>query len=222
MILSDDEDFDSPGGEKLIQIMKDGMLTPELQVLYGLSLISEDKLTFLATKMLNAMADFESDTFKDFELLSKDTSDISLRLFRRTMAEPMNKLDAFAFSSDVLKKSDKEEEWADELLPTFETYLEELKRENALGLLTGNTASETMFKSVKRKNYLKVMFSTFRMKLFKAKKMATSEEGKKIGFDLCMSILDNIFRYQDALWSMKSDGNPLPDSVEVRTIHSYL
>jgi len=216
--FSDDEDFDSPDGEKIIQLMKNGMLTSELQVLYGLCLLSEDKFTFLATKMVNAMKDLENSNDEDFELSSHGISDdISLRLFRRAMAEPMNKLDAFAFTSDVLKKTGKEEEWAERLLPIFQDYMEELEQENAFHILSESAAAQTICMSMKRNSYLKVMFSTLRMKLSKTKKMAASQEAseKSSAYDLSMLVVDDIYRFQDAVWSMQSDGNPVPDSIEV-------
>lgn len=220
-MLSDDEDFNSLEGEKLIQKMKNGMLTPDLQVLYGLSLISDDRMPFLAAKLLEAMTDLDSGDSDSLELLPSDESDALLKIFRKTMTDPMSKLDAFAFSTDVLRKSKKEENWADLLLPTFELYIEELENEDAFNLLKQTSAQGSLSQSVKKKNYLKIMLSTFRMKLGKALRSTTNKEGTRLGFDLCMDILDKISLYQEALWGMKPDGNPLPTSVEVSSKKSF-
>ena len=60
--------------------------------------------------------------------------DTSLILFRRAMTSSMNKLEAFAFTSDVIKQLDVEKEWSDRILPLFQDYFEELDARKALDI----------------------------------------------------------------------------------------
>lgn len=218
IVLSDDEDFDSPDGEKFIQLMMNGVLPPELQVLYGISLVAEGTSPFLAIKMLRAIELLDETDCVDVELISKcdQSESISIRVFRKSMVEPMNKLETFAFFSDVLRKSKKEEEWAERLLPIFDQYIHELDRSNGFSLLRDAVIPQTIVASIKVRNCTKLLFSTYRMRISVANSILTSSNSLQLekAYELSMAVIDDNHRYLDSFWRTKS-GNPVSESVEV-------
>lgn len=219
VILSDDEDFECPSGENILLILKEGILPPELQVLYGLCLLSGGNSAFLGVKMLSALHDLDQDAMEDFDLqASTSHSDsVSLRLFRRAMVEPMSKLDAFAFSSDILKKAETDGEWAESILPIFQGYIDELEQQKTFTLLKDATISNNIITSVKRCNCVKVLLSTLRMKIGRARNLSKSSDSSdlKDAYDSSLGVVDDIYLFKDALWTTTPDGNPISDTVEV-------
>ncbi len=208
-------------------MMRKGILTPNLQVLYGLCLISEGNRDFLAEKMIGAIKDIEDsdDEGQNLEATHGPSSNTSSLLFRQAMTSSMNKLDAFAFTSDVIKQLNMEQQWSDRLLPYFQDYLEELDAMKASDILKENSANLSMQRALRRNKYVKVMFSTFRMKIFSGEDSATNACGNermlKKACDLSYSVIQDIFRFQDALWGTKADGNPTEDTVDVSILYWY-
>jgi hypothetical protein len=220
VILSDDEDFECPAGKNIILMMKKGVLPPELQVLYGLSLLSEGNCAFIAVKMLSALHDLDQNTREDFDLKADnfESDTVSLRLFRRAMVEPMSKLDAFAFAADILKKVEKEDEWAERILPIFQGYIDDIEDQEIYTLLKDTAVSKNIITSVKKGNCVKVLLSTLRMKVGTARNLSTSSDPSSLknASAISMAVVESIYLFKDALWSTTPDGNPTPDTVEVR------
>uniref|UniRef100_A0A6S8WZ86 Uncharacterized protein n=1 Tax=Chaetoceros debilis TaxID=122233 RepID=A0A6S8WZ86_9STRA len=225
IILSDDDDFDSANGMKIMAMMKKGVLPPNLQLLYGLCLISEGNRDFLAMKMIKSIREIEDAEEVDGKLSAFHVSsnDTSLHLFRQAMVDPIKKMDAFALTSDVINKISKDEEWADRLLPLFQEYMEDLDADNVLDILKENPASLSIYMSMRRNSYLKIMFCNFRLNLAKARKIASNASEEKFyqnAYDRCQSVIEGVLRFQDAIWRTKADGNPIDDSVEMLNILS--
>lgn len=200
--------------------MKKGVLPPNLQLLYGLCLISEGNRDFLAMKMINSIREIEhvEDMDEKKSAFHVSSNDTSLRLFRQAMVDPMKKVDAFALTSDVLNKISKDEEWADRLQPLFQEYIEDLDANQVLDILKENPASLSIYMSMRRNAYLKILFCNFRLNLAKARTIASNASEEKLyqnAYDLCQSVIEGVLRFQDAIWRTKADGNPIGDSVEV-------
>lgn len=222
VILSDDEDFEGPAGTGLLDMMKNGILPPELQVLYGLTLLSEGKADFLAVKMLKALEGLETPLNENIhEDLNENDGNLSLRIFRKAMSEPMTQLEAYAFSADIFKNVSRST-WVDEVLPIFQNYFEKLQKENELNLLKESTSLvNNVNLSLKKENCIKVLFSTFRMRLDRAYRSCQSKhiDDAKLVYDSALSVINDMLKFKKELWKLTPDGNPRSSSIEVSSFH---
>ena len=132
MYLSDEETLldDNDEDSTLVKSLSRGALTPELRVLYGLALIGEGGRNFIAAKCLEAIDDLQQEAeewFSDERSETIQATESLWLLFRRAMTEELGRTGAYAFTADVLKKTNKECEWAFHFSSSFRRHIESLK-----------------------------------------------------------------------------------------------
>jgi hypothetical protein len=232
--LSDEETLlDDAEHSPLVKSLSKGALTPELRVLYGLALIGQGGRNFVAAKCLEAIDDLQQESeewFSDGESETKHAVEPFWLLFRRAMTEELGRTGAYAFTADVLRKTNKEREWAFHFSSLFRNHLETLKDrgliEKLLNLREGLTPNENF-----RKNQvLKVILEACKFDIY------TIDERKEIRHALnrrpCFDRATQMGIAQDALasivsvvpsvWSVEVDGVLAPICGEVSVVDARI
>lgn len=231
MYLSDDDDFDSPDGDKLMTLMKSGVLMPELQVLYGLSLICLGGKDYIAKKMMNALESLPIAEEKEQPHLERDTSDdASFYLFRSSMTEPLEQLDALAFISEVITKAGKMDKWSRFLAKFYFDFICNCQEKAFFyHLIESDPKGLSQYKMVQRSNLIKVFFVNVEMKTHYASELLKSDingsESYRDGMSNLYDILEQTCRFMPCFWRTDPEGNPTSEGKEVshdlfRTLHT--
>jgi hypothetical protein len=129
--LSDEDMLVNSGESELLDSLRTGVLPPELRVLYGMALMGEGGRNFVASKCIEAIDHLDQESklwLSEGEREAAVASDSQWFLFRRAMTEPLGRTAAYAFCADVLRKTNKEKEWALQLSAMFRRHLETMKR----------------------------------------------------------------------------------------------
>ncbi|KAG7356020.1 hypothetical protein IV203_000706 [Nitzschia inconspicua] len=217
----------------LLESLRRGVLPPELRVLLALAMIGEGGRNFVASKYLEAIHQLDQETETWFSDGDKET-DLSGEpgwfLFKRAMGETVTKTIAFAFLADVLKKTDKEAEWAVHFSPWFLRHIKALDQVGIIDqLLVANRSKLTPNRSIRKNQVLKVMLASCRLA------MDTVEEregvvlvmgGKRPDMDfatrleIARTILGHLTKIVPLIWRVDRNGGLSHDCVEVVRLSS--
>ena len=220
-ILLDDDDEESP----LVDSLRKGGLTPELRVLYGLALIGEGGRNFIAAKCLEAIDDLEQENRKWFAEGDSETSISSEPywfLFRRAMTEQLSRTGAYAFLADILRKTNKEHEWALHFSPCFRRHIETLKRVGLINELLRSRDEITPNINFRKNQLLKVILAGCK---FDIESIDESKERKRAfpkspcldrvaQLEIAQTVLSCVESIVPSVWSIENGRLP-PVCVEV-------
>jgi hypothetical protein len=219
MLLDDDEE--SP----LVESLRKGALTPELRVLYGLALIGEGGRNFIAAKCLEAIDDLEQEHREWFSEGDSETSISSEPywfLFRRAMTEQLSRTGAYAFLADVLRKTNKEHEWALHFSPCFRRHIETLKRVGLINELLRSRDEITPNINFRKNQLLKVILAGCK---FDIESIGESKERKRAlqkspcldrvaQLEIAQTVLSCVESIVPSVWSIENGRLP-PVCIEV-------
>jgi len=227
--LSDEEilpnnDEESP----LVESLHKGALTPELRVLYGLALIGEGGRNFIAAKYLEAIDDLEQEHkewISEGDNETKNSSEPYWFLFRRAMTEQLTRTGAYAFLADVLRKSNKEHEWALHFSPYFRRHLETLKHVGLIDELLQSREKHEITPNINfRKNQLlKVILASCKFDIesideSKERKRALHKSprlGRTTQMEITQTVLSCVESIVPSVWSIESNGSLPPVCIEI-------
>jgi hypothetical protein len=212
-------------------LVKSGVLIPELQVLYSLSLICSGGKDFIAKKMMNALESLPMAEEKEQPHLERGTSDdASFFLFRSSMTEPLEQLDALAFMSEVIKKAGKMDQWSRFLAKFYFDFIGNCQEKDFFyHLIESDPKGLSQYKIVQRSNLIKVFFVTVEMKTHHASELLKSDingsESYSDGMSNLHEILEQTCRFMQSFWRTDPEGNPTSEAKEVsyylfRTSHT--
>lgn len=201
-------------------MMKSGILLPELQILYGLSLICRAGMDFIAKKMMNALESLPIEEENDHLDIEQDASeDISLFLFRRSMTEPMSQLDALAFTSEVITKAGKMEQWSPLLAKFYFDFIGNCQKKSIFRLIDSDPQTLSEYKIVQRSNLIKVFFAAMEMKTYHANELlkldVEGSESYATGMSNLFEILEQTCQFTHSFWRTDLEGNPTYEAKEV-------
>ncbi len=204
-------------------MMEKGNLPPELQVLYGVCLMGKGGNDFLVEKLLQAISSLDDECIERTQLMLNygATDNISLDIFRQGMMETLNRPAALVFVSDLVLKMNKEERWADRLLPIFEAFLNEIENCEKLNMLQINPSGLSLYMSTKRNRHVTILIATLRMQTYKAQQlMGPNADADKINdaSKLATCIIDLVYRYQKVLLRETDARELCNDSIEVSAL----
>lgn len=228
--LSDEEALiDDAEGSGILRSLRGGVLPTELRVLLALAMIGEGGRNFIATKYLEALHQLDQEPETWFGDGDKDTElsgEPRWFLFRRAMGETVTRTVAFAFLADVLKKTDKEAEWAIYFSPWFLSHVEALDERGVIEqLIVANRSKITPNTSIRKNQVLKVMLASCRLA------MDTLDErddvvlvlgGARPAGDpmarmgIAQNILHQLTRIIPLIWRVDRSGTLSNECVEVR------
>jgi hypothetical protein len=225
--LSDEEALpDDSENSPLVKSLSKGALTPELRVLYGLALIGEGGRNFIAAKCLEAIDDLQQETeewFSDSESETKSAGEPFWLLFRRAMTEELGRTGAYAFTADVLKKTNKEQEWAFHFSSVFRNHLQTLKDRGLIDKLLNLREGLTPNKNFRKNQLLKVILEACKFDIY------TIDESKDIKYALnrkhyfdratqmgiALAAMASLVSVVPSVWSVEGDGVLPPICIEV-------
>lgn len=219
LYLSDDEVILESSDEHLVPSLKNGILPPELRLLYALSLISEGGRAFLARQCIKAIEVLEAD---DIDALISDPVDTDIVKdplwygFRQDFTEPLHKTAAFAFVVDVLQKANKEAEYADLVTPLLQEHLENLESTGQMDIaLFGSEAAVSKLAVPTRNRVIKLILASARMQIDHVKTIASTQESEAM--ESALSVLDRVIPLLQKFWKVEGNGSIPPFCVEVST-----
>lgn len=204
--------------------MKQGILPKELNFLYALCLIGKGDNNFLAQKMLQGVIELQDIdlTHESTSFINTSLEDSSWLVFKNAMIEPMDKSTALAFTSDLVHKINKEDEWTNCLLDLFQQHIYTLDRSGEIDLLLKKQTHKFHTSTTKRIQILKILVGIMRLKLLKAEyamrnwEKIGKEEDMKKAVEHGHSIINDVNRFGDTLWqNASSDGILKPTSISV-------
>lgn len=222
--MSDDEVILESSDEHLLPSLKNGILPPEVRLLYALSLIGEGGRAFLAKQCINAIVLLEAD---DTDALITDPVDTDIVKdplwygFRQDLTEPLSKTAAFALAVDVLHKANREAEYADVVTPLLQRHLENLEASGQMDIaLFGREAEVSKLAVPTRNRVIMLILASARMQIQYAESINSEEkeEAAKIAF----SVLDRIIPLLQKFWNVEANGSVPEFCVEVSTKMSLL
>jgi len=226
--LSDEENLlDDTEDSPLVKSLSDGALTPELRVLYGLALIGEGGRNFIAAKCLEAINHLQEENeqwFSDAEIETKQGSEPFWLLFRRAMTEELDRTGAYAFIADLLKKMNKEREWAFHFSSYFRNHLETLRDRGLIDRLMNLDENDlTPYKSFRKNQVLKVILEACKFDVYTINESGEIKHAlnKRPSFDVVKQIgiaeglLTSIVNIIPFVWSVEDGGVLSPICVEV-------
>lgn len=196
--------------------MKTGTLPPELQVLFALGLIAEGGKNFLASQCIKSIEGLDNDTAAAVEIKLVDTDTISYpawQVYRRAMTNPLTKVAGLAFVADMLKKTNKEKEWADRLSPLFWKEIECMQAAGVIEQALSAEKSKSPGTVLRRTQVLKIALAGSRFRMVQADSEATCDSEKAA--DIFLQCFDDIYCAMRPLWKITEFGTPLTTSVEV-------
>lgn len=215
--LSDDEYIDTSDDPNLAASLRNGVLPQELQVLYALSLIGQGGRRFMASKCIQAIAQLEQEGHTDEQLKTVDTEatkNLSWQVYHRAMTEPLKKNSAFAFVSDLLKKVDKEREWAESLGPLFHIHLQHIKRTGDFDKILSDSLPLTPEDTLRRHQLQKIATAGCRMRLLNCEGLLSRNLTNQV-IDEATSLIEFIVEILPRLWRVESNGSVLGSGTEV-------
>lgn len=217
LYLSDDEVILESSDEHLLPSLKNGILPPEIRLLYSLSLIGEGGRAFLAKQCFKAIELLEAD---DIDALISDPVDTDIVKdplwygFRQDLTESLHKTAAFALAVDVLHKAKREAEYADVVTPLLQRHLKNLEMSGQMDIaLFGRGAEVLKFAVPTRNSVIMLILASARMQIQYAETIASEkkEEATKIAF----SVLDRIIPLLQTFWHVEANGSVPIFCVEV-------
>lgn len=232
--MSDEDMLVNSGESELLDSLRKGVLPPELRVLYGMALMGQGGRNFVASKCIEAIDHLDQESklwLSDGEREAELASDSQWFLFRRAMTESLSRTAAYAFCADVLRKTNKEKEWAFQLSTMFRRHLETLKRVGLTDELLRLREGITPNANFRKNQLLKVILAASRFDV------DTIDESAAKSFVWCT----NDFRLDDAIkvkiacsalaslasimplvWTVERDGSLPPVCREVSVTEQEL
>lgn len=227
--LSDEETLvDVANENSLLESLRRGVLPPELRVLLALAMIGEGGRNFIASKYLEAIHHLEQESeswLSDGDKEAELSGEPRWFLFKRAMGERVTKTIAFAFLSDVLKKSEKEAEWAVHFSPWFISHVKTLDEIGIIDqLLISNRSKITPNRSIRKNQILKVMLASCRLGidtveerdgviLVMGNKRPDLDSIQRL--EIARSILEHLTQIIPLIWRVDRTGALSKDCVEV-------
>lgn len=207
-------------GEDSVSILKSmeaGYLPTELQVLYAMSLIGEGGSDYAASKAILAITILDD---KD-TTMSVEAADIDViqskpwQIFRRASTEPLQKIPAFAFVADLLKRTGKETEWSATLAGLFHDQVEQMRERGTLGAsLEKVTPTDSAQMKLRRQQVLKIVLAAARLNLTNTKTLVL-QESLEHAASKALNVLDQLVVILKALWNVEGDGSVPTTCIEV-------
>lgn len=215
--LSDDDDLDNEENEALLGSFRNGILPPELRVLFGLALIGEGGRNFVAAKCIEAIDDLVSEpvswlSYGDVE--TKISGEPLWSLFHKAMTEPLGRNAAYAFLADVLRKTEKEEEWATHFSPWFRQHLNSINSDGLMGELLHLRNDLTPYTSFRKNQILKIILATSRFDIYlvesPAKQSPVNRElivtDELTRIKVALAAIDSIKSAVQLMWKVDANG----------------
>jgi hypothetical protein len=150
---------------------------------------------------------------------SDASDDASFFLFKRTMTEPMDQLDALAFTSEVITKAGKVDQWSPLLAKFYFDFIGNCEEKSFFHLKNSEPKGLSQYKLVHRSNLIKVFFVAVEMKINHANELLKSDVE---GSELYMSAMNNLYeileqtcRFTQSFWRTDLEGNPTSEAKEV-------
>jgi len=145
--LSDDDQLlNDPSN--LIESMSKGALTPELEVLYGLSLIGLGGKNFVALKLLESIRALDREPLSFFSFSRESTSittQSARSLVEEKAARPLGRIEALASIANILRSTGKEKELAHRVSPLFTSEARGLMKGNLIDTVLDDTEGTSRF-----------------------------------------------------------------------------
>jgi hypothetical protein len=116
--------------EETYNLMRRGVLPPDLQVMYALSLAALGGKNFVASKCLEAIRAMEQenvDWLSEEDTVEKDSVTHSWLLFRQSRTGRLGRIDAFVMVANVMKAAGKEKDFVALLMQLFGDEQERLE-----------------------------------------------------------------------------------------------
>lgn len=215
--LSDEDIIDGQDGVLILKSMEAGYLPTELQVLYAMSLIGEGGRDYAASKAILAITILDDkDSTTSFESADIDVIQSKpWQIFRHASTAPLQKIPAFAFVADLLKRTDKETEWAATLAGLFHDQVERMREHGDLGIsLEKPSPTDRAQIKLRRQQVLKIVLAAARLNLTNTKTRMLQESLEKAA-SKALNILDQLVVILKALWNVEEDGSIPTTCIEV-------
>jgi len=217
LYLSDDEVILESSDEHLVPSMKNGILPPELRLLYAMSLIAEGGRAFLARQCIKAIEVLEAD---DIDALISDPIDTDIVKdplwygFRQDLTEPLRKTAAFAFVVEILQKTNKVAEYADLVTPLVQKHLESLESTGQMDIaLFGSEAAVSKLAVPTRNQVIKLILASARMHIEHVEAIALTQEQEAV--ESALSVLDRVIPLLQKFWKVETNGSIPSFCIEV-------
>jgi hypothetical protein len=217
--LSDDDAFDNASEDMLST-----SLPPHHQVLYGLSLVGMHSYAFLAQKLLCSLETVPDNntTYSVQDRLDTNLlSDHAWITFNHDMAQPLQKMELFAFVSSIIKKLDMEKEWTQHLSALYQRFLSDYEQKS----LMSESGASYHAAQLNKSEYLTALLSYFRMEYFRAQIILSpphpSDDGQRHieALNILHVVLSKICRLKEILLKRPESNAILgPVAVEVRIL----
>jgi hypothetical protein len=238
--LSDDDGLDQDESSDLVESLRRGAMPPELRVLFGLALISEGGRNFVAAKCIEAIDDLEQESSVWLTEGASETErdgNSHWLIFRRAMTEPLGRTAAYAFLADVLRKTQKEREWAAHFSSWFRRHIDTLKAVGLMDELMRLRDDISPFVNMRKNQLLKIILasSSFDVDIAETPTILSPVDRKLIvtganeRIEVAMSAIKSLSDVLHLLWKVESDGSLPSICIEVcdcfyvscRLIHFY-
>jgi len=214
--LSDDETFEK--APEVVSHLRKGILPPEIQVLYALCIIGEGGKDYLASKLIESLANLQDDIQQNATEEKVDT-DIKRNpgwfVYRCAMTDELTKIPALAFVSDFLRKFDREAEWACKIIPIFRSTVESMEASGLIceilskqTLITPNEVlvSTQVVKILLAEARFSVVHCQFTERNWTSTSLTISDANANIVccFDHVMNVLSRVWKIEDGIPSKSS------------------
>lgn len=212
--LSDEEIMES--NPALVDHFCRGVLPPELQVLFALSLIGEGGKDFLASKCIDAMAELKDDTPNYIEQKVADTDAIcypAWQVYHQAMTDQLPTIPALAFIADMLKKVKKEKEWARKIGPMFQSAMKSIESTGLLDQALDAEKSKNPNTILRRTHVLKIVLAGARFRVLQCELQLLSTNDPNRDVAACFEEVESVMC---RLWNGEDGRLPSKSSVEVR------
>jgi hypothetical protein len=216
--LSDDEALDE--NPQLVAHLERGILPSELQVLYALCLIGEGGREYLARQCIQAIDVLREDPEDSPENHGTDTDALQnppWRSYRDNLTVELTKLSALILAEDLLKKLDKEKDWAAELLPIFQREVNRFESANPFYHIHASEAHENPRSELRKTQLIKIVLAETKFRIL-------SIESRVYAADLndadnqVLNCFDHAVVTLKRLWKVEN-GVPSKYAVEVSKLN---
>jgi hypothetical protein len=130
IILSDDEEFESINEPSFLHSLKNGILPPDLKVLYGLCLAGEGDKNFIAAQCFVDIDLLKQERRNWLSEMPVDTSvsvDYSWLMVIEQRTEPLERTAMYAFAADIIHEAQMKREFLMRIAPLFRRHIHRMK-----------------------------------------------------------------------------------------------
>jgi hypothetical protein len=222
--LSDNDDLEANyEAPNVQQSLRRGVLPPELQVLYGLSLIGEGGSNFLAAQCLESLDALEhkARSWWDETITNSDpSSNSSWVKYHRATTESLGRTAAYALTADVLRATGKEEEMAGRLATLFTRHFDLLKEEGALDLAL--RIEEDAIHYDAKYQATRTIIASLRYQVYQAEMLMREDDGatRSEGRAKAIAIVDLLMNSFLSQWKVQADASVTVENTEMLGILS--